>query len=295
MKPTSTFPLATSRRELRTRNRSSQGLCFRVIQAVVFSLCAAAFAVAQEPAQTSSEAASHEGCGMDHDGGACPMMTGKAGHGEGAQGHGAQHGDHGGPASADRSMGCGAMGEDHHGDSGMSCGGMGQAKPESEAGGHQGRMHGMGGMGGMGSMGGGSHGVMRTAMTLVHQHRDAIERTVENIPNGIITTTWSPLDEDAARTLERHVLEMKASLEKGETVRGWDPLFAEIFQHYDEIEMLVEPIEGGVRVTETSDNPEVVKLIQAHAVKVNEFLARGPAAVHEETPLPEGYVDTRPQ
>lgn len=147
----------------------------------------------------------------------------------------------------------------------------------------------------MGRKGEGNHGVMGTAMTLVHEHRDAIEREVEDIPNGVVTTTWSALDPDAARTLERHVVEMKAALEKGETVRGWDPLFAEIFQHYDEIDMLVETIEGGVRVTETSDNPEVVKLIQAHARKVNDFLARGPAAVHEETPLPEGYVDTRPQ
>lgn len=42
-------------------------------------------------------------------------------------------------------------------------------------------------------------------------------------------------------------------------------------------------------MTETSDNPEVVKLIRAHARKVNEFVARGPAAVHEETPFPESY------
>lgn len=132
-------------------------------------------------------------------------------------------------------------------------------------------------------------------MTLVNRYRDAIQREVVNTSKGVVTTTWSALDSEAARTLQRHVVEMKAALERGETVRGWDPLFAEIFQHHDEIEMSIEFIEGGVRVTETSDNPEVVKLIQAHARKVNDFLARGPAAVHDETPLPAGYVDTRPQ
>lgn len=146
-----------------------------------------------------------------------------------------------------------------------------------------------------GILGTGDPGVLSSAMTLVNRYRDAIQREVVNTSKGVVTTTWSALDSEAARTLQRHVVEMKAALERGETVRGWDPLFAEIFQHHDEIEMSIEFIEGGVRVTETSDNPEVVKLIQAHARKVNDFLARGPAAVHDETPLPAGYVDTRPQ
>ena len=75
----------------------------------------------------------------------------------------------------------------------------------------------------------------------------------------------------------------------GGRVRNWDPLFREIFDHRSEIVMEIETVEGGVRVTETSENPAVAALIKAHAYKVSEFVARGPAAVHEATPLPEGY------
>jgi hypothetical protein len=70
----------------------------------------------------------------------------------------------------------------------------------------------------------------------------------------------------------------------------WDPLFRELFARADEISIEIEQLEDGMRVTETSDDPAVVQLIQAHARKVNEFVERGPAAVHEETPLPAGYA-----
>ena len=138
-------------------------------------------------------------------------------------------------------------------------------------------------------MGGGNHGVMRSAMSLVHEYRHVIERDVVEIEDGVITTTVSR-DPEAAKVLSRHVAEMKTLIETGGRVRAWDPLFREIFDHYKEIDLKVEAVEGGVRVTETSDNPEVAKLIKAHAYKVNEFVARGPAAVHESTPLPDGYV-----
>lgn len=136
---------------------------------------------------------------------------------------------------------------------------------------------------------GGHHAVMQNAMRLVHDFRDSIERQVVELDNGIVTTTISASNPEAAKTLARHVAEMKSLLESGGRVRGWDPLFREIFDHYSEIDMQVEAIPGGVRVTETSENPEVAKLIKAHAQKVNEFLARGPAAVHESTPLPSDY------
>ncbi len=141
---------------------------------------------------------------------------------------------------------------------------------------------------------GGGRGAMQSAMSLVHEFRGSIERTVVEIDQGVVTTTVSPGDPDAARMLVQHVNKMKRLLESGGRVRAWDPLFREIFDRYEEIDMLVEPIDGGVRVTETSNDPEVAKLIQAHARKVDEFLARGPAAVHEATPLPEGYTPSDP-
>ena len=86
---------------------------------------------------------------------------------------------------------------------------------------------------------------------------------------------------------------MKDLLEGGGRIRAWDPHFSEIFDHYDEVDMVVEALDDGVRVTETSENPEVVKLIRAHARKVDDFVARGPAAVHEPTALPDDYQTNR--
>ncbi len=130
---------------------------------------------------------------------------------------------------------------------------------------------------------------MQTARALVHDHRQEIERRVEEVENGVVTVTRAPASAAAAQAIARHVSEMKQLLENGGRVRMWDPLFRELFGHADEIALEIEELEDGLRVTETSDDPEVVKLIQAHARKVTEFIERGPAAVHEETPLPKGY------
>ena len=58
--------------------------------------------------------------------------------------------------------------------------------------------------------------------------------------------------------------------------------------------MEVHPLDNGVEVVETSDDSQVALLIQAHARKVDDFVARGSAAYQEETPLPNGYSATRP-
>ena len=42
----------------------------------------------------------------------------------------------------------------------------------------------------------------------------------------------------------------------------------------------------GIKVVETSDDPYVVKLIQAHAQGVSEFVKEGMPAMHREHPLP---------
>ncbi|NNL66901.1 MAG: hypothetical protein HKP30_11700 [Myxococcales bacterium] len=166
--------------------------------------------------------------------------------------------------------------EARHGGPGM---GRGQGRGS-------GARHGMGPGPGAGGRG---RDVMEATHALVHDYRGSIVREVEEIENGVITVTRSPEDPEAAAMLRRHVLEMKELLADGGRIRLWDPLFSEIFDRYDEVDMVVEELEDGVRVTETSNDPEVVKLIQAHARKVDDFVARGPAAVHEPTPLPDGY------
>jgi len=131
---------------------------------------------------------------------------------------------------------------------------------------------------------------MQTAHFLIANH-DRIERSIEDIPAGVRTVTTTK-DAELLEPLRQHVREMSALLEGGGQVRKWDPLFAEIFEHGESIRIEIEELDNGVRVTETSEDQEVVKLIRAHARKVDQFIAAGQQAYHEETPLPTDY--TRP-
>lgn len=172
---------------------------------------------------------------------------------------------------------------------GQGCGG--RCNHESASGGHGGKGHGCGGAHKQ-AKGSGHKGRDRAEMQNAHllvTHHDQLERVVEDIPNGVqtVTTTGNP---ELLEPLRKHVQEMSAVLEEGGHVRKWDPLFAEIFEHSEAIEIVIDEVDNGVRVTETSDDEEVVKLIRAHARKVDQFVARGQEACREETPLPADYT-----
>jgi hypothetical protein len=129
-------------------------------------------------------------------------------------------------------------------------------------------------------------------MRVIHDlllHHEQIERRVDDMAGGIraVTTSDDPRLVDRIRT---HVLQMRARLEEGDPIRQMDPLFREIFEHDDAIEMQVENVPGGVRVTETSADPQVALLIRQHARRaVSEFVAEGMARAMRPTPLPPGY------
>ncbi|WP_165253360.1 hypothetical protein [Paludisphaera soli] len=107
----------------------------------------------------------------------------------------------------------------------------------------------------------------------------SITRKVKEIPGGVRTRTTTT-DPGLVATLRTHVRQMETRLERGRPMRMWDPVFRDVFAHADEITVVVKDVEGGVEVPETSENPKVVPMIRAHAAKVSDFAARGPAAVH---------------
>lgn len=116
-----------------------------------------------------------------------------------------------------------------------------------------------------------------------------IERRVDDIRGGIraVTTSDDPQLADRIRT---HVSQMRARIEEGDPIRQMDPLFREIFEHHQAIEMEIENVSGGVRVTETSGDPQVALLIRQQARRaVSEFVADGMARAMRPTPLPPGY------
>ena len=152
-----------------------------------------------------------------------------------------------------------------------------------------------GGRGHRGAGRDGQHGPHGSLMREAHQlldSRESLRRTVEEIPGGVRTVTTTS-DPDLVPVLQTHVEKMAELVEGGGRVRRWDPLFVELFDRADEIVIEFEHLKDGIAVVETSTDPEVAKLIRAHAVKVLEFIERGYDAAHEATPLPEGYSGTK--
>lgn len=116
-------------------------------------------------------------------------------------------------------------------------------------------------------------------------NRDQIRRSVVDLPDGIETVTESDSPEIAEKIVQ-HVRSMARRLEEGRPIHLRDPLFAEIFRHADDIHIEIEETGKGAHVRETSEDPYVAKLIQAHAAVVSAFLANGWAEVRRDHPLP---------
>jgi len=124
--------------------------------------------------------------------------------------------------------------------------------------------------------------------SLLSKH-DKITRELTLLPNGIAARTVSN-DPAIVALLHDHATQMHHRMKEGFALRKWDPAFVEIFAQADKVEMELTLIDEGVEVRETSNDPNVVKLIQAHGRGINAFVERGGAAASQETPLPEDYV-----
>ncbi|MER6992507.1 hypothetical protein ABT337_26350 [Saccharopolyspora hirsuta] len=123
---------------------------------------------------------------------------------------------------------------------------------------------------------------------LLVRHRE-IRREVEHYSYGIRATTTSPAA-DLAEQIRVHVAQMQSRLQRGAAIRQDDPLFAAIFAHHRQVDLRVERLPDGVRVTSTSADPVVVMLLRQHAVHaVSEFVADGVERARRPTPLPPGY------
>jgi hypothetical protein len=103
---------------------------------------------------------------------------------------------------------------------------------------------------------------------------DKVRRTVTTRPDGVETTTESD-DPAVAKTIQTHVAAMYQRVRDGRGIHLRDPLFRELFAHASSISMTHELTPKGVKVVETSTDPYVVKLIQAHAEVVTRFLQNG--------------------
>ena len=131
---------------------------------------------------------------------------------------------------------------------------------------------------------------MSQAMRLIHGllgQRGQIRRTTEEIPGGVMSLTVSD-DPQVAQMIRQHVRQMQERLAAGQPIRLWDPLYAELFAQRQKIKLQVQDVPGGVTVRQTSEDPQVTRLIRQHAAAVGEFLAKGYDRVHQPTTLPTG-------
>jgi SAM-dependent methyltransferase len=119
---------------------------------------------------------------------------------------------------------------------------------------------------------------------LLARHTE-IDRTVKPLDNGVETVTESDQPE-VAKKIQEHVAAMHKRVQEGRGLRYWDDLFAAIFRKHASITMSVENTKKGVRVIETSDDPTVVALIQAHAEVVSKFVSLGFEEARRNHPLP---------
>lgn len=120
-------------------------------------------------------------------------------------------------------------------------------------------------------------------------NRDKIKRTITRTDKGVDTVTESD-DSEVAAGIQTHVAAMHARVKEGRGIHMRDPLFREVFRHADKISMEITDTDKGVRVVETSDDPYVSSLIQAHADVVSQFIENGHEEVrknHAVPPRPE--------
>ncbi len=146
---------------------------------------------------------------------------------------------------------------------------------------------------GMGQGMGRGRGMMQDAshqadMAVFHQLLDngaKIRRQVTARPDGVESITESD-DPVIAKAIQGHVEAMSARVTQARPIHQRDPLFREVFAHADKIVLKHEATARGVKVVETSTDPYVVKLIQAHADVVTAFIANGRAEAMKDHAVP---------
>lgn len=141
------------------------------------------------------------------------------------------------------------------------------------------------GRGGRGQGGDPQFAVDRDVFHFLLANHDQIRRQVTQRADGVETVTESDKPEIAAK-IQEHVAAMHRRVVEVRPIHMRDPLFAEVFRHASQIEMKCENTKHGVKVIETSKDPYVAKLIQAHAQVVNGFVKNGFAEAQQNHAVP---------
>lgn len=115
----------------------------------------------------------------------------------------------------------------------------------------------------------------------------AIRRTVihsEKDGRGIVEATTESDDPIVAARIVEHARAMQARMKVGAQVRVWDAVFADLFKKHGAVTIDVTPTDKGVKIVESSADPEAVALLRSHAMGVSEFVREGHKAAPRQTP-----------
>ena len=136
-------------------------------------------------------------------------------------------------------------------------------------------------------------------MQLLRNH-DKIRRTLihrEEGDLGIVEAITESDEPAIAALIIDHARSMQMRMKAGARVRIWDPVFRELFDRHELVELEVVVTEKGVRIVESSRDPETIALLRSHAMGVSDFVREGPEANRRETvrlpvgaPLPPSEV-----
>lgn len=141
------------------------------------------------------------------------------------------------------------------------------------------------GMQHMGMGGDASHMQDMEVFHFLVDHGKDIRRTIKVLPNGVETVTESD-DPAIVDKLRVHVVSMSARVAEKRPIHQRDPLFAEVFKHAGDIAISHESTAKGIKVVETSGDPYVARLIQAHAEVVTLFIKNGRSEMMKNHEVP---------
>ncbi len=119
-------------------------------------------------------------------------------------------------------------------------------------------------------------------IAVLFRNFQSIERSVENLPNGIRTLTYSA-DPEVMDTLISHVSGMINRVEAADDPKIFiqSPTLDILFDRPDALTTEIDVTGAGIIVVQTSNDPEVVEALQVHAAEVSAMADRGMQAVHE--------------
>ncbi|MCF3948878.1 hypothetical protein [Acidiphilium iwatense] len=121
-------------------------------------------------------------------------------------------------------------------------------------------------------------GPMKLGMELFERHAE-IQRATEYLPNGIIDATVSS-NPKTAGIIQAHVIEMYRRLAENRPFNYMmSPSATAMLQNPTKYRRSYRLLPTGIEVTETSDDPEMVKVIYAHAKELDRFAKDGMPAM----------------